>query len=84
MIYNLKIIFSYGFKFEYNLYILGHIIRMYYDSSLRRILPFQNMVTPRMFGNKEDQESVNEELASLEWPPLDELEQLLFLFFGSS
>lgn len=84
MIYNPKIISSYGFKFEYNLYILRHVIRMHYGRFVRRILPIQNMVTPRMLGNKEDQESVNEELASLGWPSLDELEQPLFLYFGSS
>jgi hypothetical protein len=84
MIYNTKIISSYNFKFEYNLYILRHIIRMHYDSFVHRILPFQNMVTPRMLGNKEDLEFVNEELASLGRPPLDQLEQPLFLFFGSS
>lgn len=49
MIYNPKIISSYGFKFEYNLYILGYIILMHYGRFIRRTLFFQNMVTPRIF-----------------------------------
>jgi hypothetical protein len=80
MIYNPKIISSYGCKFEYNLYILGYIICMHYGRFIRRILSFQNMVTPRLFSSEEKLESVNEELGSLEWAPPTNLNILLFYF----